>query len=104
MIIWNEKTYFSENIKEKRRGKYKKRVEKGHFIGKLYCITLPSNPENLLDIVSARELRFPHYKRQEIHVIGLAKGEDEAQETVRRIVEDMYNATSDFDVRSFFLI
>lgn len=102
MITWAEKVYFSENIKERKRNKLKQKIEKGAFTRNTFCITYPTNPDNLLDIFSTGELKYPHYKGLEMKVVGVAKGKENAEEVVRCIVEDMINSPSGLNVQDFF--
>lgn len=102
MITWTEKVYFSENIKERKREKLRKRLSEGKFAYGYFCVTYPSNPSNVLDIISAGELKYPHYKRSEIKVLGLAKGYEEAQELVRVLIEEIYRSTGGFDIRNYY--
>lgn len=70
-----------------------------------YLITLPSNEKNLLDIIPARELAQPYYKNREVSerlfVVGIAKGEEEAQLVSAKILMDTHRATNGFRVRSY---
>lgn len=102
MITFTEKVYFSENIKERKREKLRKRLSEGKFTYGYFCITYPSNPENVLDIIAASELKYPHYKRNEIKVLGLAKGYEAAQELVRVLIEEIYRNTDGFDIENYY--
>lgn len=101
---WYKGLYLGESAKSE---KYKifGRVVKGRFQRDTFLITLPSNPENLLDIVPAVCLLQPHYKKkryhEELYVLGIAKGRDEALELVRSIVDEVYKATGGFDISSY---
>ena len=47
----------------------------------------------------------PHFKNknvnEEMYVVGLAKGRDEALNLVRDIIDEVYNATGGFDIREY---
>ena len=70
-----------------------------------YLIILSSNAHNLLEIISANELKQPFYKdktvQNHIYVVGLAVGYDEALEVVERIIKEVYQATGGFDLQSY---
>lgn len=68
----------------------------------IYCIAFASHSENLFDILEANELLFPHYRKSEICIVGLAKGKEEAFELVRDMLLEVYNETGDFKVRTYF--
>lgn len=101
MIIWHEQMYMDEKVR-KNPMKYRRAVEKGKFKLSLYCITFPSNKENLFDIYHVNEFRFPHYKRNDITVVGLAVSEYSAQQLVAEMIQDVYEKTNDVDVRTYF--
>ncbi|WP_197659924.1 hypothetical protein [Mobilitalea sibirica] len=68
----------------------------------VYCIAFASHPDNLFDIMDANELLFPHYKKSDIHIVGLAKGKEEAIDLVHDMLMEVYHNTGEFDVRSYF--
>ncbi len=102
MVVFTDKIYYSDNIKEKRRGKLQRKLEMGKSPRDVYCIASPTNPQTLFDIIPAKELVKRYYEGAEVKVAGIAKGKDEAEELVRQLVETMYAATSGFDAKSFF--
>ncbi len=101
MIIWNEKLYFGESIKKKHRRTIFK-INHGKFTANVYCIAFASNEQNLFDILPANELLFPHYKNCEVHILGLARGREEAALVVKDMIMDIYRETGGFCVREFF--
>lgn len=68
----------------------------------IYCICLPSNDKNLLDIINANEFKFPHYDKITTKVIGISKGKDSAVNIVKNLVENIYKSTGAYDVKGFF--
>jgi len=101
---WYKKLYCGENAK---KAKYKMfgRIVKNKLTFDTFLIILPTNPQNLLDIISANFLKQPHFKKKrfqdEIYVVGIAKGQDEAFELVRIIIDEVYQATSGFDIPKY---
>ena len=69
----------------------------------IYVIALSSNPDNLLDIIPAWELRQKHYPKSDMLVVGIDKGYDNAIELAGKIVKDVYHKTGDFNIRDYFL-
>ena len=102
MITWCAKLY-CDSYMEKRAAKMKRRLERGKVTLACYCIALPSNRENLLDIICANELLFDYYRQQNRVILGLALGRDSAVEVARRIVEDVCRETGGFDIESFLM-
>ena len=101
MIVWAKKLYFSNNIRKSHK-RLMKRVEANKLTFDLYCITYAENEQNLLDIIPVKELKFPHYRRISLTVIGLAKGAEEAKELVARMIGEMYQETGDFRIKEYF--
>ncbi len=98
---WYRKLYLGEQAAE---AKYKMfgKIRRGRFQMDTYLITVARGPDNLLEIYSANMLKQPYFKKKsvqdQIYVVGLAKGYDEALEVVRRIIDDVYRKTGAFDV------
>ena len=65
----------------------------------VYCITIASNTDNLLDIISCNEMIFKHYKRNKLNVIGLASSKKNAVAIAIAIVLSVYKKTGSYDVR-----
>jgi|GEM_PF-276050 len=101
MIKWAEKLYLSEDIKKKKK-KIMRAVEKGNLTFEIYCITHATNTDNLFDIINVNELAFSYYTNREIYIIGLAGSKGQAKLLVRDMVEEIYSATGEFQVRDYF--
>ena len=68
----------------------------------IYCIALASNENNLFDIMNVNELMFQHYRRNNIYILGLARGRESAKHIVVRMIEDVYRETGDVRAREYF--
>lgn len=101
MIVWSEKLYIGEQA-EKNVKKVQKKLGNGKLVPGYFLITKPSNESNLFDILPSAELLFPHYKRQELLVYGLAKGKNEAEELVVSMLEDVYRETDGLYCKEYF--
>jgi len=92
--------------KERKVKKIKKLVDrKSKRLLGYSCITLPTNKENILDVLNMGELLFKHYnspEAQDIYILGLAKGRDDALELVRDIIDEVYKNTGTFDIERYF--
>lgn len=101
-MTWHENLYVGESIVHK-TNKIKWKI--CHNAGQLsvYVITLASNEQNLLDIIPAQELMQKGYPKQDLYVVGLAKGYEEAVEVAASIVDEVYQATGTFGVRSYLV-
>ena len=101
---WYRRLYVGENAKA---AKYKifGRVRKGRLQKDAFLVMLPSNKDNLLDIMEANYVLQPHFKKNvykdDLYIVGLAKGKDEALELVRTIVDEVYQHTGGFDISGY---
>ena len=99
-FIWYDNLYGTDYAGAKLK-RLLKSVDKGKYPPNLYMITLPFGDSNMLEIVRALEFKQKVYEDAQIYVVGLAKSKDSASEIVTSFVEEMYNSTGKFDVRSY---
>ena len=98
---WAENLYLTDKT-AKKKDKIIRKANRGMGMVSIYLITLASNPENLFDIFHAAHLKQPAFYKQDLFVVGIASGYEEALELVQRMVEDIYRKTSGFAVREYF--
>lgn len=99
-MTWYEDLYVGESIVHKTsKIIWKIRHNAGQL--NIYVISLASNEDNLLDIIPAQELLQKGYPKRRMYVVGLAKGYDEAVQVAVSIVDEVYQKTGAFDVRSY---
>ncbi|MDD7403421.1 MAG: hypothetical protein SO170_08325 [Butyribacter sp.] len=104
MFHWNAAIYLDEKVKKK-PGRYRKMLEQKKLVKNCYCITLPVNEENCLDIYSSRELWFSYYREKTIEIVGLAADKEGAENLVCRIISDVAGRYGQVDakcVREYF--
>jgi hypothetical protein len=73
---------------------------------RVYCITLPVNGENTMEIYSSGELWFQYYRERELVVIGLAGTKEKAGKLASQICLDIVQQQGDITqklVREYFL-
>lgn len=99
---WYSNLYLGERIQGK-EAKVKSRVERGVPQPSLYLLTLPSNEDNLLDIIPATDLLQKAYPKNSLFIIGIEKGYDAALEMSAAIVNDIYHKTGTFEVQKYIL-
>ncbi len=102
MISWSSKLFLSDNIKKRNINKIKNYINNGKLTRNVYCITFATNPKNLFDIYNAKEFIQPYYKKQDLHIIGLAENKEKAYEVLISMLEEVYEKTGDFKVREYF--
>lgn len=94
MIHWYKDLYMDQKVRENPErckhhiercaGSMKRSLSK--FWRGYYVITLPSNEENLYDIMETRQLFFRRYANQELYVVALAKNYDSALVLLQQIL------------------
>ncbi|SER61981.1 hypothetical protein [Lachnobacterium bovis] len=98
---WYNNLYISPSAKKKSKKIIWKIKHKAGLIN-VYVITLASNSSNLLDIIPSGDLLFLSYPRENVKVLGIAKGYTEALELSCKIVKEVYENTGKFDVHNYF--
>lgn len=96
-----------------------KGIRKEVFQPGVYCVTLPEESGNILDIRMAVTLSadiFNKRKKKKVFkfklglprkdegpvIVGIALGKQEAIELASKIIEDVHNETDGFDMQSYF--
>ena len=97
---WYDPLYVGESISGK-ENRFKWKIEHNRLTLSIYVIAFASNPDNLLDLIPAKELLQPGYPKKELHIIGLAKGYEEAVDQTVRIIDEVYKKTGTVDVRQY---
>ena len=97
---WLKNLYVSESIGDK-ANRIKWKIEHNAGTVRVYLIAFASNPDNLLDIVPSWNLLLRAYPKNEMKVIGLAKGYDDAVALVKDIIEETYRHTGTVDVWNY---
>ncbi len=100
MVTWYNDLYLTEGIKKKKR-KILHNLKKNKLQINVYTIILPLGDSGLLEIYPSYIFLQDIYKKEKIHLIGLAEDKEEAFELVEKIVMDCYKATNGFDIKSF---
>lgn len=100
-MIWYENLYIGESISKKNAKirRLKRKVNQNAYLFNIFIIVLCRYGTNLLEIIPAIELRQKSYPKQNLYIVGLAKGYDEALETAARIITDVYKKTGGFQVK-----
>ncbi len=101
MVQWATKLYMGERLKKK-KDQVITAINNREVTFDVYCIAFASQPSNLFDIMDANELLFPHYKKAEVKIVGLARGKEEAIRLVQEMLMEVYHNTGEFKVRTYF--
>mgnify|MGYP007014485051 CR=1 FL=1 len=94
--------YLSDTLKRK-KDKLIKKIEKEKIIPDLYLIRLAANEKDQLEISSYRHLLHLPCPKQDLLVVGMTKGYEDAVYLVEEIVQEVYNKTKGADIRSYIL-
>ena len=99
-MVFVKKLIVGESLKNKKQKiMWKIRHNSGMF--DVFVITLSSNKDNLLDIINSSVLMQKYYPKDNMIIVVIAKGYDEAVDIVGRIVEKVYKETGSFNVREY---
>ena len=95
--------YLGEGIAPEKLDKLKKRLNKKPLLANVYLITPARNPADQLDIFDARQLVQPHYKDEEVLVLGMASGYEDALQLIERVTGECLKARGDCNLREYLL-
>ena len=96
---WYKHLYLGE-LANKKKSKIIHKLEKQEVALGVYAITLASNGRDLLDVLPAYMLYRDQAREREI--LGIAVTKEEAFEVCAEIIQDVYQKTGSYEVRSFF--
>lgn len=97
-----KKPFHSEAISDKKAKKYCSVLANGRFFGEKVAICLSLRDEDELDLISFREIRGPISHKADYYIVGVGKDHDDAVETVRIIVQDIYDKTGKPKLKEYF--
>ena len=98
-----KRLYVGDSAKKDKR-KILRGLEKRELQPFVYVIALPLGRHGVLDILPAFSLKYPFFftgRGEELKIVGIARGREEALQLTARIAMDTYEATGGFDVRGF---
>lgn len=102
-LVYAPKLYLGESIASEKLDKIKDKLDKMPLLANVYIITPARNPADQLDIFDARQLIQPHYNGEEIHVIGIASGYEEALQLIEQITRECLETRGDCRLREYLI-
>ena len=99
-MFWYRHLYVGKKAKRHRASIIRSIREKKYRPG-VYVITPPSNGNNILDIYPAYMLSMRSCKKEELRIMGIADGYQEALILAGTIVSEMYERTGRFCLEEF---
>ncbi len=102
-LVWSDKLYVGDGVKVTYKAIIADiNISRFSDIKNEYVIVLAQNRNNLLELIPIKELELAYYQEIELFAVGIAADKGEATELVRCIMEDVYNAQGNVDVRKYF--
>lgn len=89
---WYKNLYIGETL-VKSKDKVIKKIQRNVLQPGVYVIVLATNGKDNFRIIHSLELLQRNYLKDDLTVVGIAKGKDEAFELVRRMITDVYEET-----------
>lgn len=78
-------------------------LKRGKRQKELYVITLADGKGKILELYHGDALQIRYFRETDRVIVGLAVGEDEAQQVLLRLVDTVYRQTGSFDMNRYFL-
>jgi len=91
--------YFGESIKEKKEEVLRK-LEADAIMLQIYVITLARGNQNQLEFMKSLLWREENAK-EDMLIVGLARGYEEALGVIEEITKEVYHATKDVNIRQY---
>lgn len=98
MLVFSSKLYMDKAVARKPK-RYCRMLKRKKCARVLYCLTLPVNRENCLEIYSSVEFWFRYQRQRNTVVIGLAKSRESAEKLLCQICADVYRQTGDVSAK-----
>lgn len=94
---------YTYGLSDKQLDKVIKKIRHGDRVRNLHVIVLPLLNDGILEIYVYDQLLQPFYKSigDDVCIVGASSDREGAQELILNIVQDMYDAGYDFDVKGF---
>ena len=99
---WAKKLIYGEEASKKRTG-YVMKLKMGKGIFGLSAIVVNSKSPNQMEIIDSKQLMWKKYPKEDLILIGLAKGEEEAYEVIEKLARRSFEATGKYDMRSYVM-
>jgi hypothetical protein len=98
---WYDDLFLGASISKRRMRRMVRGVRTRSLWNYGYLLTLPANPDNLMDIISVQVVRQRAYPKRQLYVIGLAGSYREAQLLAGEILSSIYAVRGDFNLTEF---
>lgn len=94
---------YTYGYRDKKLDKIVKKIKRGASVSGLYVIVFPLLKDGILEIYVYNQLLQPYYRSlgDAVCVLGVASDKSGAEELVLNMVQDVYDAGYEFDVKGF---
>ena len=99
---WAKKLLFGEQAGKKRTS-YLWKLKRGKGVPGLSAIVLSETSPNQFDIIDTGLLMWKKYPKEDLILVGIAKGQDEAMEVISRLSEEVFKETGTADMKSYVM-
>ena len=101
---WYKPLYFGNNLQTKRlQNKVLRRLTHNVFQDEIFLIVLCENGKDLFRIIPSVELLQKGYPKDDLFVLGIAKGKDDALTLVEKMLSEVYMRDGDLKhVKEFY--
>lgn len=100
-LVFISNLYIGEGIDVRKLDKIKKKLVSKPLLTNVYLITLAQNPNDQLDILSARLLAQSYYQKLTLQVVGIAGGYEDALKLLERIANECLAERGDCSLREY---
>lgn len=94
--------YTDEHTKDKKE-QIKQKIEKDKWQLEIYLIALTKSNQNHLEIFNSVLLIQKVLSKDDLFIVGIASGYTESLELVEKITQEVYDETSEVDIRNYIL-
>ncbi len=92
IMRWYEPLYYSDNITSKMLKNIVFNITNNIYQDDIFILVLCENEKDNFRIIPTAELLQKHYPKQEMFIIGVAKGKEEAFALIESIIRKIYIA------------
>lgn len=100
---FHEEMFVGEEAR-KRKQQILWNLERGKRQKDVFVITLAEGAGKLLELYSGDALQIKQFRTPERTIVGLAVGQDEANQVLLRLVDSVYQQTGGLEMRRYFAV
>ncbi|MBR5337656.1 MAG: hypothetical protein IK152_06705 [Lachnospiraceae bacterium] len=99
---WAKKLIYGEEAGKKRIG-YVTKLKMGKGVLGLSAIVISPDSPNQFDIIDTKLLMWKRYPKDDLIIVGIAKGQDEALDLMEHFSQKVYDETGTLDMKNYVL-